>query len=930
MRNSLLVLARLRLRRRSPHRWLWNPKTRLIRLAFGFHRQLVAAFLLAGAPIAEAAPRELSAAEREAVALAAAYLSEGPEAWWQRLADDAPLRKLDRQTALAALEVRAGPPKGAHWRLQAVRQTAAANTAVFTIEFPSGMEETLFMRLRSTGSGWRIRDLRMSSEPHRNAPRRSESPTESDPLDGDTAPVPPSRAGAFDRVRGQILPGVLGGAAALLLILAIRRGVGFAVAGLAAGAGAAALLWWPPPEEPAAAVATVDPETGLAELLELRRALATADSEALPAALEKVPANGAAADAARLWQAQRALFDLDLNAVDATLQTFPSKPTVPQVERLRARLGFLRLSEVDTALAYERLLAIEVWNDALLFEAAQAFEILGFPDRAERYYRELERLGAREAEVYYARAGSAIYDRTVGRAERYFHEGWKLKPRTREAVMGHVLLAYLVEESAKLKELLDLDSPTDAIVPCGAASSQALDLPAEARGWLLGAFLSLEVGDGEIEVPNGCALAPAEVEVMDAGSWRERRENLMLVALPRLLAAVRSKGGLARPRLRQEIEDAVEALARRGRWDDVLDLTEGLETEIAGVPPKVVRQRAEALRRAGRRQAARDLLTALAASNVENRQVDPRTLYQLAELLVTDGQYDLAVKLMTKAHAQLPFEVEPRRIRQVRMEKRLANASAVYESEHFEVFYPYERSHFFAERVAEILEAERQRLQKWIPVSTGGKTEVFLLEFEEFRAGYGGNVEILGLFDGKIRVPFAEVNTFVPFVVSVLTHELAHAMITEATADRAPRWLQEGLAQHVEMPQGINPIAGYLSTGSLLSFPMIEAVLASFAAPRFVPVAYDEARWVLHFIESRYGVRGIHRLLKAFRDGLTTEEALARVTGKSIVEFDREVWDWCLHQAPDIWPSEIVHYDTYDTPVLIPDAYETYEEIDDG
>ncbi len=34
------ILARLRLRRRSPHRWLWNPKTRLIRLEFGVHRQL--------------------------------------------------------------------------------------------------------------------------------------------------------------------------------------------------------------------------------------------------------------------------------------------------------------------------------------------------------------------------------------------------------------------------------------------------------------------------------------------------------------------------------------------------------------------------------------------------------------------------------------------------------------------------------------------------------------------------------------------------------------------------------------------------------------------------------------------------------------------------------------------------------------------------
>ena len=40
------ILARLRLRRRSPHRWLWNPKTRHGRQVFGFHRQLAASAIL--------------------------------------------------------------------------------------------------------------------------------------------------------------------------------------------------------------------------------------------------------------------------------------------------------------------------------------------------------------------------------------------------------------------------------------------------------------------------------------------------------------------------------------------------------------------------------------------------------------------------------------------------------------------------------------------------------------------------------------------------------------------------------------------------------------------------------------------------------------------------------------------------------------------
>ena len=122
--------------------------------------------------------------------------------------------------------------------------------------------------------------------------------------------------------------------------------------------------------------------------------------------------------------------------------------------------------------------------------------------------------------------------------------------------------------------------------------------------------------------------------------------------------------------------------------------------------------------------------------------------------------------LLRAESAAVAYEVDRRRLLQVQVESRLAASSAVYESQHFEIFYPFQRSLYFAERVAKILEAERERLRKWIPVSASGdKTQVFLLDFGDFQS-YSGNVEILGLLDGKFRVPLAQGNTFVPLVVS--------------------------------------------------------------------------------------------------------------------------------------------------------------------
>ena len=73
--------------------------------------------LAADSGSAEPAPRGLSEAERAGVELAAAYLQRGPQAWWERLAAAAPLRRLGQEVALDEIAVRAGPADGATWQL---------------------------------------------------------------------------------------------------------------------------------------------------------------------------------------------------------------------------------------------------------------------------------------------------------------------------------------------------------------------------------------------------------------------------------------------------------------------------------------------------------------------------------------------------------------------------------------------------------------------------------------------------------------------------------------------------------------------------------------------------------------------------------------------------------------------------------------------
>jgi hypothetical protein len=174
----------------------------------------------------------------------------------------------------------------------------------------------------------------------------------------------------------------------------------------------------------------------------------------------------------------------------------------------------------------------------------------------------------------------------------------------------------------------------------------------------------------------------------------------------------------------------------------------------------------------------------------------------------------------------------------------------------------------------------------------------------------GGDQGVVGVFDGKVRVPFAEVRSLHPRLVAILSHELAHAMIAAATHDQAPHWFQEGLAEHIEMGMGrLNPLPDLARANRVLSFPTIDPILRGFAEPQLVDLAYAEAAWMINFIEARYGVEAIHRLIAAFAAGRTTDQALQAIGGGSPAELDRAFWKWGSTQAPQARVVEVQRYD---------------------
>jgi tetratricopeptide (TPR) repeat protein len=878
----------------------------------------------AGSLDASATPRELSEAERAAVDLAVAYLQKGPSAWWDRLAAGAPLRRLGRADALDEIAARVGPADGATWQLLTPGR-ADPQRAMIGIEFPSGLDETLTLDLVNEG-GWKLAELSTTIDPFTpgaaalppslhpaapSVPRADAAPAE--------APVNPK-----DAAIPAYLPLVALGVAALALLLGAlgafllgRSGAmaAAAAAGLVALVIAGGALYWGWSLGGRRLAATSAPgqvkavgRGGVGGLVQLRAMLAAGtDREAIEKQLTAATVDARQHDVQTLWRAQYLLGEGDLNSVDAILRGFPSPAPYPLAELLRARLAFRRLRHEETGWLYQTAVGRGHDDDGLRLEAAFASASTDAEDRAEGEFADMVNMGTRLAEPWYIAAQIAATQDRMDDAETFLRLAWKLEPAPRAELFRNPLLAILVARP-RLFPMFQLGIADEArVAPEG--DRKPLALPADVKAATCGQGLRLEVATAELSVPGGALLAPAGAAVEDADTWKRHSEAKALAALPTVKAQATAAGGGLQPQLLRIAEQAGRALAEQNRWSDLVDLTQPIAPKIENAPAALVRLRAQALHRLLRDDEARQLLVRLAKTDLVSRRPSTGTLFDLAELFAASGDYDTAIKLLEKADSVLSEPRTLRRRRQLAMDRDLEASYESFRSEHFEVRYPKSTGERYARQVSWVLEQERTRLARWIPLAGGKLIEVHLFPYKDFYTSFGGDIAVIGIFDGKMRVPFAELRSLDPRLVAVLSHELAHALIAAATGGQAPHWIQEGIAQHIEMgTRQVNPLPDLARTGRALSFPTVDPILRGFSEERFVGLAYSEAAWAVAFIESRFGDKAIPRLLAAFAAGKTTEQALKDVCGVTPTEFDRAFWAWGT-SGPQVRALEARRYD---------------------
>jgi tetratricopeptide (TPR) repeat protein len=131
-----------------------------------------------------------------------------------------------------------------------------------------------------------------------------------------------------------------------------------------------------------------------------------------------------------------------------------------------------------------------------------------------------------------------------------------------------------------------------------------------------------------------------------------------------------------------------------------------------------------------------------------------------------------------------------------------------------------------------------------------------------------------------------------------MNHELVHYAVSALTGDRAPVWLQEGLAKFLERrwrepaggrlaPSMEHLLARALRTGKLISFDAMHPSMAKLPSAEDASLAFAEVANAVAYLHSLGQMAALRKALAKVNEGVDARQAVAEAAGGSWTDFER-------------------------------------------
>jgi tetratricopeptide (TPR) repeat protein len=368
----------------------------------------------------------------------------------------------------------------------------------------------------------------------------------------------------------------------------------------------------------------------------------------------------------------------------------------------------------------------------------------------------------------------------------------------------------------------------------------------------------------------------------------------------------------------------VEALANAGEIDRAAvhdgavdrEYINGLENEARGGAPQANLKAALAHHAASQFALAQgDLDHALADERaaVSYQPEQPALLMNLAYLYLRKSEFKNAIDYLDKAKRLAPadadvyklegwayygmnrlgpateewkkaLELRPDADTQAALEKALRDKAEEdsykeNESAHFQLKYNGEAEPALAREVLRTLEQHFNEIESELNYTPPEPIGVVLYTQQAYADITQAPRWVGAINDGRIRVPVQGLSRVTWDLSRVLKHELTHSFIQQKTRNRAPTWLQEGVAQWMEgkrSDENALVLVRVYDDGQAAALGQLEG--------SWLKLQDDIARyayaWALantEYIVETQGMADVERILDRIGSGASTEQALRDV-----------------------------------------------------
>jgi tetratricopeptide (TPR) repeat protein len=169
--------------------------------------------------------------------------------------------------------------------------------------------------------------------------------------------------------------------------------------------------------------------------------------------------------------------------------------------------------------------------------------------------------------------------------------------------------------------------------------------------------------------------------------------------------------------------------------------------------------------------------------------------------------------------------------------------------------------------------------------------EVVLYPDETFREVTNSPHWSGAVYDGRIKMPIGGLERGSERLRRTLRHEYAHAAIVTLSRSRAPVWLNEGLAQVAEEPEGdgrLQRLRMGLADGALLPLADLEGDFTGLDRSQ-ASLAYAQAYFAANYLLAQKGAYNVRRLLEALATADSIDAAFRSALAISYAEFEERV-----------------------------------------